>query len=114
MLLFFVLIDFLEILISINLQLAAGSFVAGNNSVGMQLEGANSPSMVNAAFNAVAKGAGLAVAGDEQQHLLGVADSADTNGKSSLGHFVGVIIKETGVCDKGILSEGTDTGRRGR
>ena len=35
--LLFVLVDFLEILVGIHLQLAAGSFVTGNDAVGMQL-----------------------------------------------------------------------------
>ena len=108
-----VLVDFLEVLVGIHLQLTAGSFVTGNDAVLVQLESADSPGVVNAAFYAVAQCASLVVTADEQQNLHGIADSADTDGQSGLGNFVGIVIKETGVDDQGILSQGTDAGAGG-
>ena len=73
-----VLVDFLEVLVGIHLQLAAGSFVTGNDAIGMQLQSADGPGMIHAAFHTVAQGTGLVVTADQQQNLLGIADSANT------------------------------------
>ena len=108
--LFLVLIDFLEVLVSIHLQLTAGSLIAGNNAVLVQLQSGDGPGMVHAAFHAVAQSTSLVVTADEQQDLLGIADGADANGQSGLGNLIGIVIEETGIDDEGILGQGTDAG----
>jgi len=115
-LLFLVLIDFLEVLVGINLQFAASILIAGNNAVLVELKCTDSPCMVNAALNAVTQSACLVVTADEQENLFGVANSADTNGKSGFRYLFGVVSEETGVYDKGILSKSAYTcagGKRG-
>ena len=46
-----VLIDFLEVLVGVHLQLAAGSFVAGNDAVLMQLQRGDGPGVIHTTFN---------------------------------------------------------------
>ena len=103
--LFFVLVDFLEVLVGINLQLAASSFVTSDNAVLMKLKRAYGPSVVNTALNAVTKSASLIVTADKKQYLLRIANGAYANGKRGLGNLVYVVAEETGVNDKGILSQ---------
>ena len=55
--LLFVLVDFLEVLVGVNLEFAACCFVAGNDSVRMHLESGDGPCVVNAAFYAVTESA---------------------------------------------------------
>ena len=68
--------------------------------------------MVNAALNAVFKCASLVVAADEKENLLGIANCSNTNRKSGLGNLVGIVVKETGVDDQGVLGQSADTGAR--
>ena len=103
-----VLVDFLEVLVGVYLQLTAGGLVTGNDAIGMQLQCGDGPCMVNAAFHAVAQSSCLVVAGDQQQHLLGIADSTNANRKGGLGDLIGVIVKETGVNDQSILGQSAD------
>ena len=84
--LLFVLIDFFEVLVGVHLQLAAGGLVAGDDSVGMELQGADGPGVIHAALYAVAQGAGLVGAADQQQHLLGIAHGAHTDGQGGVDH----------------------------
>ena len=105
-----VFIDFLEILICIHFQLAAGSLVAGNDSVGMKLQCTDGPSVVNAALNAVAKSTSLVVTADQKQYLLGITYGANADRKSSLRYLVWIIVKEARVHDQGILGEGAYAG----
>ena len=105
-----VLVDFLEVLVGVNLQLAAGSLVASNDAIGMQLQSRDGPGMVNTALHAVTERSCLVVTADQQKNLLGIADSANTNGQSGLGNLVGVIVEETGVDDQSILGQSTDAG----
>ena len=53
--LLFVLVNFLEVFVGINLELTAGSLVAGNNSVLVKLKCAYCPRVVYTALNTVAK-----------------------------------------------------------
>jgi len=105
-----VLVDFLEVLVGVNLQLAAGSLVAGDDSVRMHLERGDGPGMVYAALYAVAKGAGLVVAADEKENLLGIADGAYANGQRGLRNLVGIVVEEAGVDNEGVLGQGANAG----
>ena len=100
-----VLVDFLEVLVGVNLEFAACSFVAGNDSVRVHLESGDGPCVVNAAFYAVTESACLVVAADEQENLLGVTDGADADGESGLRNLVGVIAEEAGVDEKGVFGQ---------
>jgi len=112
--LLFVLVDFLEVLIGVHLQLTAGSLVASNDSIGVHLQSADSPSVINAALNTVAQSPCLVVAVDNQKNLLGIANSTNANGKCSLGHLVGVIVEETGVHDQSVLGQGANASTGGQ
>ena len=112
--LFLVLVDLFEILVGVDLQLAAGGLVAGDDAVGMQLQSADRPRMIHAAFDAVAQGARFVVAIDDQQDLLGVAHRADADGQRGLRHLVRVVVEETGVGDKRILGQRAHTRARGQ
>ena len=105
-----VLVDLLEILICINLKLAASSLVASDDAVLVELKCADRPSVVNAALYAVTESASLVVSADKKKHLLRIANRSYANRKSSLGNLVRIVIKETGVCNKSILGKSADTG----
>ena len=108
--LLFVLVDFLEVLVGVYLQFAAGCFVAGNDSVRMHLKSGDRPCVVYAAFYAVPESACLVVAADEQENLLGIANGADADGKSGLRNLVGVIAEEAGVDKKGVFGQSAYAG----
>ena len=105
-----VLVNFLEILIRVDLKLAASSLVASDDAVLVELESRDSPSVVYAALNAVTESASLVVSADEEENLLCVANGADANGKCGLGNLIGVVIEETGVNDEGVLGESANAG----
>ena len=65
-----VLINFLEILVGIDLKLTASSLITGDDSVLVKLKCADGPCVVNAALYAVAECASLAMAADKKENLL--------------------------------------------
>ena len=105
-----VLVDFLEVLVCINFQLAACSFVASNDSVGMKLECTDGPCMIYAAFYAMTKCTCLAVTVDKKENLLGVANGTNTDRKSGLRNLIGIVVKETGVNDQSVFGQSTNAG----
>ena len=104
-----VLVDFLEVLIGIYLELAAGGFVAGDDAVLVELESADGPGVVNATLYAMAQGACLIVAADEKENLLGITDGAYANRERGLRNLIGIVIEEAGVGDKGVGGKGANT-----
>ena len=68
--LLFVLVDFLEILVGVNLKLAASRLVTSDNAVLVKLKRADGPSVINAALYAMTKSASLVVSADKKKYLL--------------------------------------------
>ena len=64
------LLDIQEVFIGIHSQLAAGSFIAGDNSAVVHLERRAGPFLADSAFNRSSKSAGLVVAVDQDQNFL--------------------------------------------
>lgn len=88
------------------LQLVGGSFVADDDGMGVLLQAADGPHVVDGLFNTMAEGTGFIVAVDHNHHLLGIHDCADTYGESGLGDLIDVIVEEAAVGDDGIGSQG--------
>ena len=112
--LLFVLVDLLEVLVGVHLQLAAGSFITGDDAILMQLQRGNGPCVIHTAFYTVTESSCLVMSADDQQNLLGIADSTNTDGQCGLGHLIGVIVEETGVDDQGILGQRANAGTGGK
>ena len=98
--LLFVLVDFLEVLVGIHLQLAAGSLVAGNDAIGMQLQSADGPCMIYATLYAMTQGTSLVLTIDEtiQRYLEDALDQCyiDTKCDTCYGIIMDV---DTGIDD---------------
>jgi len=105
-----VLVDFLEVLVGVNLKLTASSLVTSNDTVLVKLKCADGPSVVNAALDAVTESTSLAVTVDEEKYLLRGTNGSNTNRKSGLGNLVGIVVEEAGVYDKSVLGKSADTG----
>ncbi len=101
-----VLFDVLEILVGVDLEFAAGGFVGDDDGMGMELEAADGPHVVDAFLDAVLQGTGLAMAIDHDHHLLRVHHGGDADGESSLGDFVYIVVEEAAVRDDGVRGEG--------
>ena len=87
------------------LQFVGGIFVADDDGMGMLLQAADGPHVVDRLFYTVTKGAGLVVTIHHDHHLLGIHDGANTNGQSGLGNQIDIIIEETTIGDDGIGSQ---------
>ena len=109
-----VLFDVLEILVGVDLELAAGGLVGDNDGVGMELQAADGPHVVDAFLDAVLEGAGLAMAIDHDHHLLSVHHGADADGEGGLGDLVHVVVEEAAVGDDGVGGEGLLAGAAGK
>ena len=96
------LLNILEILVSSVLQFVGGIFVTNDNGMGMLLQAADGPHVVDRLFDSVTKGAGFVMAIDHNHHLLGIHHCAYTDGQSGLGNLIDIIIEETTVGDDGI------------
>ena len=101
-----ILLDVLEVLVGVDLQFAAGGLVGDDEGVGVELEGADGPHVVDGLFDAVLEGAGLVVAVDEDHDLLRVHHGGDADGEGGLGDFVYVIVEKAAVGDDGVRGEG--------
>ena len=100
-----ILLDILEIFVGAVLQFVGGIFVADDDGMGMLLQAADGPHVVDRLFYTVTKGAGLVVTIHHDHHLLGIHDGANTNGQSGLGNQIDIIIEETTIGDDGIGSQ---------
>ena len=81
--------------------------------MGVELETADGPHVVDAFLDAVLEGAGLVVAVDHDHDLLGIHDGADADGEGGLGDLVHVIVEEAAVGDDGVGGEGFLAGAAG-
>ena len=97
--LFFVFVDFLKVLVGVNLELSASRLVASDDAVLVKLKCADGPSVVYTALNTVAECASLIVAADKKHYVLRIANGTNTNGKSGFVNLIGFVIKETRVCN---------------
>ena len=88
------------------LQFVGGIFVTDNDGMGVLLQAADSPHVVDGLFDAMAEGTGLVVAIHHYHHLFGIHHCAYTNGQSGLGYQIDVIIKETAISNHCICGEG--------
>ena len=100
-----ILLDILEIFIGAVLQFVGGIFVTDDDGMGVLLQAADGPHVVDRFFNTVTKGAGLVVAIHHDHHLLGIHDSTDTDSQSCLGNQIDIIIEETTIGNHGICGE---------
>ena len=80
-------------------QFVGGIFITNDDCMGMLLQAADGPHVVDWLFDTVTKGAGLVVTIHHDHHLLGIHHRADTNGQSGLGNQVDIIIEEATICN---------------
>ena len=88
------------------LQFVGGIFVADDDGMGMLLQTADRPHVVNWLFNTMTKGTGLVMTIDHNHHLFRIHHCTDTYGESGLGDLIDVIVEEAAVGDDGIGSQG--------
>ena len=74
--------------------------------MGMLLQAADGPHVIDWLFDAMTKGTGLVVAIHHDHHLLGIHHCANTYGQSGFRNQVDIIVEETTVGDDGIGGEG--------
>ena len=84
------------------LQFVGGIFVTNDNGMGMLLQAADGPHVVDGLFYAMTEGAGLVVAIHHNQHLLSVHDGAYTYCQCGLRNQINIIVEKTTVGDDGI------------
>ena len=100
-----VFLDVLEIAVGTHLQFVGGGFVADDDAMLVHLQCADSPHVIDAAFDGGLQGTGLVVAIDKNHHLAGGHHGTDAHGKRGRGHRVQVAVKEAAVSDNGVLGE---------
>lgn len=88
------------------LQFVGGIFVADDDSMGMLLQAADGPHVVDWLFYSMAEGTGFIMAIHHDHHLLGIHHSSNTYCQSGLGNQIHVIVKEAAVGYDGIGSKG--------
>ena len=79
------------------LQFVGGIFVADDDSMGMLLQAADGPHVVDWLFYSMAEGTGFIMAIHHDHHLLGIHHCADTDSQSSLGDQIDIIVEETTI-----------------
>ena len=89
-----ILLDILEVVYGTYLELYGSSIVAHDDTVGVELEYADGPHLSDRTLNSVVESLSLVVAVGEDEHFLGIHNSAYTYGNSSLGHLVHVVVEE--------------------
>ena len=105
-----IFLDILEVFISAVLQFVGGIFITDDDGMGMLLQAADGPHVVDRLFYTVTKGAGLVVTIHHDHHLLGIHHGTDSDGQSCLGNQVDIIIEETTISNHGICGERFLTG----
>ena len=108
--LFLVFADVFEILVSIHFQFAAGGLVAGDDRVIVELERADGPGMIHAAFHTVLQSAGFIVTVDEEEHFAGIRNGSDADGERAGRYLGNIMVKEAGIRDDGVLCQVADAG----
>lgn len=98
-----IFLNILEVFIGSVLQFIRGIFITDNDGMGMLLQAADSPHVVDWLFNTMTEGTCLVMTIHHDHNLLGIHHSADTNCKRGLRNLVNVIIKETAVSNHCIL-----------
>ena len=78
--------------------------------MGVHLQAADGPHVIDGFLDTVLQGSGLVMAVDHDHDLPGIHDGADTNGQCGLGDFSDIVIKETTIGNDGISGEGLLTG----
>ena len=105
-----VLFNIFEVFIGVDLELATGSLIGNDDGMGVHLQAADGPHVVDGFLNAMLQGTGLVMAVNHDHDLSGIHDGADTNGQCGLGDFSDIVIKETTIGNDGIGGEGLLTG----
>ena len=105
-----VLLDVLEVLVGADLQFVGSLLVADDDAVGMHLQGADGPHVVDASLDGSLQGTGLQVTVGQDHHLTGVHHGANTYRQGMGGHVLGLATEETAVGDAGVSGEGLHTG----
>ena len=81
--------------------------------MGVELEGADGPHLVDGFFNTMAQGTGLVMAVHEDEDFLGVHDGTDTDREGCLRNEIHVIVEEAAVGDDGVGGKGLLAGAAG-
>ena len=102
-----------EVAVGADFQFCAGRFVADDDAVGVHLDGADGPHVVDAFFYGVLQGTGFVMAVAEDEDLTGCHDGANTDSEGLLRHLGDVVVEEAAVGDDGICIEGLDAGLGG-
>ena len=97
-----ILLDILKVFVGIYLKLATGCLVGHDDGMGVHLETADGPHVVDAFLYTMLEGAGFVVAVDHDHDLLGVHDCSNAYGQSGLGNKVHVVVEETAVGNDGV------------
>ena len=75
-------------------QFVSGIFIADNDGMGVLLQVADGPHMVDWLFYAMTEGMGFIVATLHNHHLLSIHHCADTNRQSCLLYQINIILKK--------------------
>jgi len=106
-----ILLNILEVFIGAVLQFVRSIFGADDDGMGMLLQAADGPHVVDRLFYAMTEGAGLVVAIHHNHHLLSVHDGAYTYCQCGLRNQINIIVEKTTVGDDGIGGEGLLAGK---
>lgn len=101
-----------EVAVGADLDLGAGWFVADDDAVGVHLDGADGPHVIDAFLDSVLQGTGFVMAVAEDKDLAGCHDGADADSEGLLRYLGDVVVEEAAVGDDGIGIEGLDAGLR--
>ena len=99
-----------EVAVCADFQFCAGWFVADDDAVGVHLDSADGPHVIDTFFYCVLQGAGFAMAVAEDEYLTGCHDGANADSEGLLRHLGDVVVEEAAVGDDGIGIEGLDAG----
>ena len=102
-----------EVAVGADLDFGAGWFIADDDAVGVHLDGADGPHVIDAFFYGVLQGACFVMAVAEDEDLAGCHDSADADSESLLRYLCDVVVEEAAVGNDGIGIEGLDAGLGG-
>ena len=100
----------LEVPIGTYFQFIAGSIVANDDAMRMELEGGNSPHVVDTSLNSGLKGTALSMAVDQNHHLAGCHNGSNANGQGCLWYLVHITIEEAAVGNDSVSGQGLLTG----
>lgn len=99
-----------EVAVGADFQFCTGWLVADDDAVGVHLDSADGPHVIDTFFYGVLQGAGFAMAVAEDEDLTGCHDGANADGKGLLRYLCDVVVEEAAVGDDGIGIEGLDAG----